>query len=103
MCPPIQKATGTTRTELLLGKLAEASFLSIWSWPRPFKEDGKELCDLIAIFEDRVLVFFDRESRVFDTSDRDPELVWERWKRQVIDKQIATARGAERYLRSGRG
>ncbi len=102
MSSPIQKAIGTTHTELLLEKLAEASFLSIWSWPRPFKEDGKELCDLIAIFEDRVLVFFDRESRIFDTSHSDPQLVWARWKRHVIDKQIATAKGAEKYLRSGR-
>ncbi len=36
MSSPIQKATGTTPTELLLEKLAEASFLSLWSWPRPF-------------------------------------------------------------------
>ncbi|MGA9766148.1 MAG: hypothetical protein WBQ49_15935 [Rhodomicrobium sp.] len=57
---------------------------------------------MIAIFEDRVLVFFDRESRIFDTSDSDPELVWARWKRHVIDKQIATAKGADKYLRSGR-
>ena len=38
----------------------------------------------------------------YETSDRDPELVWSRWKKQVVDKQIATAKGAERYLRSGR-
>ena len=101
MSPAIQKATGSTRSELLLEKLAEASFLNLWSWPRPFKDDGKELCDLVAIFEDRVLVFFVRE-RAFDASDREPELVWSRWKRRVIDKQIATAKGAEKYLRSAR-
>lgn len=102
MEPQFQKLSGVTRTELLLEKLATSSFLSLWCWPRPFKVDGKELCDLLAIFEDRVLVFFDRESRTFETSEREQDLIWKRWKKEVIDKQITTASGAERYLASGR-
>jgi hypothetical protein len=27
--------------------------------------------------------------------------LWERWRKKVIDKQVKTARGAERYIRGG--
>jgi hypothetical protein len=50
------------------------------------------------VFEDNVFLFFDRESRVFDRQDKDQQVLWQRWKRTAIDAQIATARGAKRYL-----
>ena len=97
----IAKAQGVTPTEKLLSSLAERTFLKLWSYPNPFKDDGKELCDLIAVFDNHVLLFFDRESRQFDKASEDPLLTWERWKRAAIDRQIRTARGAERYIRRG--
>ena len=60
------------------------------------------MCDLLAVFEDHVFIFFDRESRHLDKFDKDPPLAWMRWRRVAIDDQIRTASGAERYLRSGR-
>lgn len=98
---PITKSVGETHTERLLERLCERTFLKIWSWPHPFKADKKELCDLIAIFDDRVIVFFDRESRKFDKDGHDVEIAWNRWKKEAIDKQIATMGGAVRYLSSG--
>lgn len=47
---------------------------------------------MIAVFENHVFVFFDRESRVFETSTKETDLIWERWKRAVIDKQINITR-----------
>jgi hypothetical protein len=70
--------------------------------PNPFKEDGKELCDLLAVFEDHVFIFFDRESRHLENIGHDPQLSWDRWKRAAVDDQVRTAHGAERYLRGGR-
>jgi hypothetical protein len=64
--------------------------------------DGKELCDLLAVFDNHVFIFFDRESRILDNLDADPLVNWARWKRKVIDAQIATAHGAERYIKAGR-
>lgn len=100
---PINKSEGVTPTERLLAELCERSFLKLWSYPNPFKEDGNELCDLLAVFENRILIFFDRESRQFDDSSRDHDISWDRWRRKVIDAQVRTAHGAERYIRSGRG
>ena len=98
----IEKSEGVTPTEKRLSDLCERIFLKLWSWPNPYKQDGKELCDLIAIFDNHVFVFFDRESHVLENEEKDIEVTWARWKKEVIDKQIRTARGAERYIKGGR-
>lgn len=97
------KKAGVTPTERFLADLCSRSFLRLWSYANPFKDDGHEFCDVLAVFENHVFIFFDREKQLADlTQDEDPQTRWDRWKRGTIDKQITTARGAERYLRSGR-
>jgi len=86
----------------MLAELCDQTFLRLWTYPNPYKDDGHELCDLMVVFDNHVFVFFDREGRHFQNTARDPQLNWERWKREVIDRQVKTASGAERYLRSGR-
>jgi len=98
----IPKSVGSTTTEKLLAELCDRTFLKLWSYPNPFKDDGKEFCDLLVVFEDHVIIFFDRESHHLDKLLNDPELAWKRWKRNAVDAQILTANGAERYLKSGR-
>jgi hypothetical protein len=98
----IQKSSGQTPTEQYLSHLCDQTFLGLWSYANPFKADGKELCDLIAIFENHVFLFFDRESRKFDRVDADLRLTWERWRKEVITKQIRTAAGAKRYVLNNR-
>lgn len=98
----ISKSEGVTRTERMLAQLCDRTFLKLWSFPNPYREDGKELCDLIVVFENEVLIFFDRENRRFDANPADVNLAWKRWRKEVIDKQVATAHGAERYIRNGR-
>jgi len=96
------KSAGVTETERLLAEFCERSFLKLWSYPNPFKDDAHELCDLLAVFENHVFIFFDRENQLAESPDKDPQVLWDRWKRNVIDKQVRTAHGAERYIRSGR-
>ncbi|MGQ0564810.1 MAG: SEC-C metal-binding domain-containing protein [Gemmobacter sp.] len=91
-----------TPTEELLYSLCQTTFLRLWSYANPFKDDGKEFCDLIAVFENHVFIFFDRESRRLDSATDDFSVAWQRWKKEAVDKQVKTALGAERYLRSGR-
>lgn len=97
------RAKGVTATEEFLASLCEKSFLRLWSYANPHKDDGHEFCDVIAVFGDHVFIFFDREKHLADFGpDEDPRVRWERWKRGAIDRQVATAHGAERYLRAGR-
>ena len=94
----IIKSLGLTRTEQFLSKLCENTFLKLWSYPNPFKEPGKELCDLIAVFENHMFLFFDREPKTFENDPVDIGLAWERWKKEAIAKQIKTARQARAHV-----
>lgn len=99
----IIKSEGVTPTERVLADLCDRSFLKLWSYPNPFRDDRDELCDLLAVFDNHVFIFFDRENLAFSKDDNDPLVNWNRWKKKVIDAQTRTAHGAERYIRSGRG
>jgi hypothetical protein len=98
----IEKSPGQTPTEQYLSQLCERTFLNIWAYPNPYKADGKELCDLLVVFENTVFLFFDRESRRFDKPGADTQLNWDRWKKEAITKQIQTATGAKRYVLANR-
>jgi hypothetical protein len=96
------RSSGVTATERFLAELCGRTFLRLWSYANPYKDDGNEFCDVLAIFENHVFIFFDREKQLPDSTDEeDLQVRWERWKRGAIDRQINTAHGAERYLRSG--
>ncbi|MDE2824231.1 MAG: hypothetical protein OXK79_12085, partial [Chloroflexota bacterium] len=95
----IAKPGGGTPTERLLSTLCERTFLKLWSWPNPRKGDGKELCDLLALFDDYVFIFFDRENKALQNKEKDIGVTWPRWKKDAIDKQLNTAKGAARYIR----
>lgn len=98
----IFKSTGGTETERMLAEFCERSFLKLWSYPNPFKDDHHELCDLLAVFGNHIFIFFDRENLLSDAPNKDLQVLWDRWKRNVIDRQVKTAHGAERYIRNGR-
>lgn len=106
----IEKSTGVNQAEELLVNWCEKTFLKLWSYPNPFQDDrdGKEMCDLLAISGNRACVFFVREANRFDELGEEPvpqeewRKRWNRWKKETIDKQIKTAKGAERYLKSKR-
>ena len=100
----ITKSSGVTETERMLAEFCERSFLKLWSYSNPFNDskNGHELCDLVAVFGDYVFIFFDRENQTPDVPDKDPQILWDRWKKNVIDRQVKTAHGAEQYIKSGR-
>ncbi len=56
----MNKSMGVTATERLLAEYCERTFLKLWSYANPHKDDGHELCDLLVVFGDYVFIFFDR-------------------------------------------
>jgi len=101
---PIRKAQGNTPSERYLNSLCEKSFLSLWSYPGVFRDqtvrsngDGKELCDMVVVFDEHVLIFSDKHCS-FPASE-DLELDWKRWYKRAILKSAEQAWGAERWLR----
>lgn len=97
----IHKSEGLTPTEKLLSNLCENTFLKFWSYTNPYKNDREELCDLIAVFEEHIFIFFVRQSKKFDNPDIDISVAWKRWEKTVIDQQIRALKGAEKYIRTG--
>jgi len=65
--PAIERGTGTTPSERFLAEIADKTFLNLWSYPNLFIDKrengvgvGKELCDLLVVFGDDVLIFSDK-------------------------------------------
>ncbi len=95
---------GTTPSERYLHKLAQRSFLSLWSYANPYTDKdmqrngfGRELCDLLVVFGNDVLLFSDKYIKI--SSNTSVEVAWPRWFRKAV---IASARqilGAEKRLR----
>jgi hypothetical protein len=100
----ITKNAGGTRTEKYLQSICERNFLSLWSYPGIFRDqrpnhvgDGKEVCDLVVVFDEHVLIFSDKEC-AYPQSD-DYALAWRRWFKRAIISSAQQAWGAERWLR----
>ncbi len=91
----INRGSGITSSEELLAKLTDHTFLDLWSWPNVYKKPGKELCDLLVVCGDDVVIFSDK---CVDWPSGDTEVAWSRWYRRAIGKSVDQIRGAARWL-----
>ncbi len=86
----IQKSTGVTPAEQYLVRLCEHSFLSLWSYPGVYRDQtpgrgsewGKEVCDLLVVFENHILIFSDKHCKFPNTGNL--YLDWSRWVRKAV-------------------
>ncbi|WP_437226060.1 YecA family protein [Planctomicrobium sp. SH661] len=99
MSNPIVKSTGLTSSEQYLAKICERTFLRLWSYPNPYRNQGggKELCDLLVVCGDDVIIFSDKSCDYPSTGK--PDLEWSRWYRRAIEKSAQQIFGAERWIR----
>lgn len=101
--PAIVRSEGVTPSERYLAKIADKSFLNLWSYPNTFidkraggKGTGKELCDLLVVCGDHILIFSDK---TVGWPDGDGTvLAWKRWYKRAIQKSVDQIRGAERWI-----
>jgi hypothetical protein len=98
-------SAGVTASERYLNELCKRSFLSLWSYPNLFRDqgrkskkgDGKELCDHLIIFNEHVIIFSDKSCAFPDSGN--VELDWTRWYKRSILQAADQIFGAERWLR----
>lgn len=98
-------ASGITRSERYLAFLARKSFLSMWSYMnlhtdegrKNGKGDGKELCDLLVVFDKHILIFSDKHCQ-FPTTDK-VEVNWGRWFKKTVIKSANQLIGAREWLK----
>ncbi len=85
-----------TPSEKLVFDLCRRSFLSLWSYANPQRPDGRELCDVLLVFGERIIVFSVKE--IVFNEQANPEVAAKRWVREAVDKSVAQLRGAQREL-----
>jgi hypothetical protein len=99
-------SAGTTGSERLLAKLAKDTFLSLWSYPNVVRAErrpnggtqGKEIADLLVVFDNDVVLFSDKDCAFGDTGNL--QVDWSRWYRKAVEKAAAQLWGAERQIRA---
>jgi len=97
---PVQRADGSTKAERYLQRLCERSFLRFWSYPRVFRDQGKgkEICDLLVVFDEHILIFSDKDCVFPETAN--VHAAWSRWFRRAVMGGARQIWGAERWIRS---
>jgi hypothetical protein len=100
----IHRRDGTTIAERYLKRLCEHSFLSLWSYASVYRDQfdsptakiGKEVCDLLVVFENHIIIFSDKDC-VYPDGENE-ELNWRRWYKRAVQKSTEQIWGAERWI-----
>lgn len=106
--PPtfIHRRDGVTTAERYLKRLCERSFLSLWSYAGVYRNQldsptakvGKEVCDLLVVFENHIIDFSDKECVYPNGADE--ELNWRRWYKRAVQESAEQIWGAERWIKA---
>ncbi len=101
----IERSSGITGSERYLKRLCDNTFLSLWSYPNLYRDQGsgqsgtgKELCDLLVVFEHHIIIFSDKRYDFPNTGDT--LLDWKRWFKRAIAKSAKQIYGAERWIKN---
>jgi len=77
------------RAEAIIHNLATGTFLTDWCYPNPKKPDGKELCDLLVVFDDTAIIWQIKDLKVNEAG---------KYKKAEVEKNLRQLNGARRAL-----
>ena len=92
----ITRSKGTTKSERHLAQLADRTFLNLWAYPNVYRRVNNELCDLLVVCGNHVIIFSDKT--VNWPNNDDVSVAWPRWYKHAVKKSIDQIRGAERWI-----
>lgn len=99
----IKRSKGTTPSEQYLARLADHTFLNLWSYPNVYRDTfvnsrraGKELCDLLVVCGDQIIIFSIKAVGWYET--KDINVAWPRWYKRAIKKSAGQIRRAEGWI-----
>jgi hypothetical protein len=75
--------------EKIVHGLAEKSFLTDWCYPNPTLQSGKELCDLLVVFDNVAIIWQIKDLRLDKNG---------KYKKAEVDKNLRQLSGAQRQL-----
>ncbi|PQJ08948.1 hypothetical protein CJD36_021300 [Flavipsychrobacter stenotrophus] len=87
---------GFTDSEKYLNELCKKTFLSLWSNVNVFREPTKELCDLLVVAGDDIIIFSVKDC-IFPNIEN-IELAWQRWFRSAVSDSAKQLWGAEKRI-----
>lgn len=102
--PAIVRGDGVTDSlSAISPNWPKSLYLNLWCYPNAFIDkkpggsgDGKELCDLLVVCGDHILIFSDKT--VAWPAGDDTDLAWRRSFKRAIHKSADQIRGAERWI-----
>ncbi|MES2208501.1 MAG: hypothetical protein V4525_17120 [Pseudomonadota bacterium] len=107
----IKKSETFTSSEKMLAKLGDKAFLPLWSFANVYTDEGlkttdkgekkgqgEELCDLLVVFGNHVLIFSDK-GRVEYRPQNDIKVSWRRWVERAFLKSAYSTYKAEKWIR----
>lgn len=104
--PALVTGVGGTESERYPQLLCTRSFLSLWSHAHVFRDqgraggkgDGRELCDLLVVFGNHIILFSDKFCGFPDSGT--PVIDWQRWYKKAVRKSADQLWGAESHIRA---
>lgn len=85
-----------TTSEKFVADLCAMSFLPFWSFPGPIGKKGKELCDLLVVCHNTIIIFSVKD--ITPSQHDDEVVVYDRWVKKAIIESISQIYGAERFI-----
>ncbi|MFC1561902.1 hypothetical protein ACFL4Q_02775 [candidate division KSB1 bacterium] len=86
-------------SESLVYHICNNTFFKLWTFPQPQgKANNKELCDILVLFDEDILIFSVKDCEFKDSYRHNVENNIKRWQRKSIDNSCKQIYGAERWL-----
>lgn len=87
-----------TDSEKYVSKLCEKSFFQFWSFPNPIGKNNKELCDILIVCGDIIIIISVKDIKMSNHSD--DVIKYERWVKKAIDDSAKQIYGAEKFIQN---
>lgn len=84
------------KSEEFVYNLCKNSFLSLWSYPNPKGKGNEELCDILVVCGQNIVIISVKE--IHPTNRGDTAIDWERWQKKAIKKSCGQIYGAEHWI-----
>lgn len=85
-----------TNSERYVSELCEKSFLPFWSYPNPIGKNNKELCDVLIVCGDIIIIISVKDIKM--SKHDDDVVIYERWVRKAIHDSVKQIYGAEKHI-----
>lgn len=91
-----------TPSEEFVLEVCKKSCLEFWCYNNPKLPNGKELCDVLVVFENHVLIISVKDIGLRDdietASDEELRVAHDRWTRKAVEASVSQIYGAEKSL-----